>query len=188
MEMKTTFTPSWQGALRRTLAAIRVDGSPRAAIVGIGSRLGGDDAAGAELADRLGAWAAGCENVLVIDGGPAPENVTGAVRRFRPDVAVLVDAVHFGGDPGAIAWVDWHKAEGLSASTHTLPLACLAQYLIDEMGCEVALLGIQPVHRAFGEPLSAAVRRAVNRLADGLSAILTETAPAGNQIEVDGKN
>jgi hydrogenase 3 maturation protease len=177
MEMKTTSMKSWQKSLRETLAKTTpVDRSPRVAVIGIGNELGGDDAAGIALADRLSARAAGREDILVIDGGSAPENVTGPVRRFRPDVAVLVDAAQMGGDPGTIGWVDWRRAGGMSASTHTLPLTCFAQYLVDEVGCEVALLGIQPAHRAFGEPLSPAVRQTVDGLADGLSAILLEAS------------
>jgi hydrogenase 3 maturation protease len=166
----------WQESLRRALIKTPGDPPPRVAIVGIGNRLGGDDAAGVALADRLSARAAGREDILVIDGGSAPENITGPVRRFRPDVTVLIDAAQMGGDPGAVGWVDWRRAGGISASTHTLPLTCFAQYLVDEVGCEVVLLGIQPAHRAFGEPLSPAVRQAVDRLADGLSAILLEAS------------
>lgn len=164
---------SWQTSLRRTLAkATPVDQPSRVAVIGIGSELGGDDAAGVELAERISARAAGREDILVIDGGPAPENVTGPVRRFRPDVVVMVDAVQMGRDPGTIDRVDWRRAEGLSASTHTLPLNCLAAYLAGELACEVVLLGIQPAQRGFGEPLSPPVRQAVDRLADGLDRIL----------------
>lgn len=159
---------SWQSALSQILATPKADTLPRVAIVGIGSEFNGDDAAGIELARRLAPLAGDSDALLVVDGGPAPENVTGLLRRYAPDLVVMVDAVVMDCPPGTIRWVDWEKASGLSASTHTLPLNCLARYLVDELGCEVALLGIQPGHALFDAPLSPPVDAAVNALADGL--------------------
>ncbi len=102
-------------------------------------------------------------------GGTAPENTTGALRRFAPDWVLLIDAVAAGHEPGEILWADWRDAEGLSASTHTLPPTLLARYLTGEFGCGVGLLGVQPCAMEFGQGMSPVVRRAARRLADGLA-------------------
>lgn len=150
--------------------------SARVAVVGIGNDLSGDDAVGPhvarELAERVGRRA-GC---LVLDAGTAPENFTGPLRRFRPDFVLLVDAAHLSAVPGTVAWLDWRQTDGLSASTHTLPASVLAQFLVEELACRLALLVIQPAQIEFGRPLSAPVHRAADRVVDRLAATLVQRA------------
>lgn len=145
----------------------------RVAILGIGNELNGDDAAGVRVVRELAARLPATPGVLLIDGGTAPENYTGPLRRFRPDLVLEVDAAEQGEAPGTTTWVDWREADGLSASTHTLPPSVLAQYLVSELGCQVALLGIQPASLELGQPLSPDVERAVRQLADRLCKWLT---------------
>lgn len=109
--------------------------------------------------------------VLVIDAGPAPENHTGSLRRFQPDLVILVDAAQMGEPPGAIRWLRWQDTDGLSASTHTLPLHVLAQYLTVDLGCQVALLGIQPAGTCIGAPLSPTAHLAVERIVNVLDGL-----------------
>jgi hydrogenase 3 maturation protease len=85
-----------------------------------------------------------------------------------------IDAAQLGETPGTASWVDWRDADGLSASTHTLPPSVLASFLVSELGCDVVLLGIQPAGLEMGQPLSPAVQRAVTQLANALCAWLTK--------------
>jgi hydrogenase 3 maturation protease len=113
----------------------------------------------------------------VLDGGLAPENLTGAIRRFAPDLVLLVDAAEMGEPAGAVRWLSWQETTGVSAATHALPPYMVAQFLASELGCEVALIGIQPQETAFGASLSPPVQRAVRAVTRGLAALLvTETA------------
>jgi hydrogenase 3 maturation protease len=127
----------------------------RTAILGIGQELRGDDALGLEVARCLQRKLSSREDVLVLLAGPAPENFTGALRRFDPQRVILVDAALMGETPGAVRWLDWREATGFSASTHSLPLSALAGYLETELGCTVQILGIQPAENALGAALSA---------------------------------
>jgi hydrogenase 3 maturation protease len=135
----------------------------RIAILGMGNELDGDDAAGIIIVRRLKEILADRTNVLVIDGGNAPESYTGKIRQFGADFVLLVDAADMGEAPGTVAWLDWQDTCGMSGSTHTLPLHVLAQYLIMEFGCQVALLGIQiqQLNMTLGDPLSPPVAEAV---------------------------
>jgi len=144
----------------------------RLAVLGIGHELYGDDAAGVWLAGRLSRIAAGCENLLVIQGGAAPENYTGVLRKYKPDLVLLVDAALRGLEPGMIGWLDWQDTSGFSASTHTLPLRIIASYITKEFNCEVALLGIQPAQTQFGASLSSKVQKAANEIARSIMEIL----------------
>jgi hydrogenase 3 maturation protease len=144
----------------------------RVAILGVGNELNGDDGAGVRVVKELSARLPATPGVLLINGGTAPENYTGPLRRFRPDLVLEVDAAALGEVPGTARWVDWQEADGLSASTHTLPPSVLAKYLIAELGCQVALIGIQPSSLEMGQPLSPGVERATTELADALCAWL----------------
>lgn len=146
----------------------------RVAILGVGNELNGDDAAGVRVVRELAARLPATPGVLLIDGGTAPENYSGPLRRFRPDLVLEIDAADLGAAPGTTSWVDWREADGLSASTHTLPPSVLAQYLVYEIGCQVALVGIQPARMNFGEGMSPAVERAVTHLAGELCLWLSQ--------------
>lgn len=106
------------------------------------------------------------DSVLVIAAGAAPENHTGVLRRFAPDLVLLVDAAQLDEAPGRVRWLAWQETSGLSASTHTLPPHLLAQYLTGELGCEVALIGIQPGDTTIGAPLSPEVQRAAAEIVE----------------------
>jgi hydrogenase 3 maturation protease len=171
--------PSWRSALDRTLnrlaerRARSATGQPlRVAVVGIGHELRGDDGAGVAVARFLQMRPAQERPFLVVDAGCAPENHVGPLRRFHPDLVLLVDAADMGEPAGAVRWLAWEETTGLSASTHTLPPHVLARYLTAEIGCEVALVGIQPADTAIGAPLSAAAQQAVEEVARGLEAAL----------------
>jgi hydrogenase maturation protease HycI len=160
------------------------DPTPRLSLLGVGNEFNGDDAVGVLLARaialRLSAPPAGAispfafrpATLLVIDAGLAPENFTGQLRRYAPDLVILADAAHMGASPGAVRWLDWRATDGLSTSTHTLPPYLLAEYLTAELGCEVALLGIQPADNTPGAPLSSAVSAALQTLVHELSSLL----------------
>lgn len=172
---------SWSDSLNQKLTNLSKpdQAALRVAIVGIGHELRGDDAAGVNVARALqstvGAIRPGTARqgelpLLVIDAGAAPENTTGQLRRFDPDLVLLIDAAQLDETPGAIRWLDWQETSGLSASTHTLPPHVLAEYLVNELGCEVALIGIQPQGNEFDAPLSPPVQLAVEEIVQTLKA------------------
>ncbi len=140
----------------------------KVAVVGIGNELRGDDAAGLLVARSL----VGDSHCLVIEAGTAPENHTGALRRFQPDLVLLIDAAQINQAPGEIRLFDLDAVDGFGASTHMLPLALLAQYLQVEFRCVVLGIGIQPRSLDFGASLSAEVWSAVAALASGLQTLL----------------
>ena len=168
---------SWQESLRANLKRLQKPEQPfRLAVLGVGHELYGDDAVGVWLAGQLLAQAGGNSRLLAVEAGPAPENFTGLLRRFAPDVVLLVDAALMNLEPGGIGWLNWRDSTGFSASTHTLPLHILSGYLAAELGCEVDLIGIQPESDGIGEPLSPKVRQAALDVVQGILEVLE---PAG---------
>ena len=169
---------SWQMQLRQTLSRLPAgDRPPHVAVVSIGHELRGDDFAGVALSRALRDLSAGRDDLLVIEGGPAPENVTGALRRFAPDLVVLIDAAQMDALPGAIRLLDWQAIQAGAPTTHSLSLRQFAAYLVAELGCEVAVLGIQPADVSFGAPLSQPVREMLKPAASALATALRAPLP-----------
>jgi hydrogenase 3 maturation protease len=181
MEKMKMSSFSWIELLKRNLnqLALNLNRQPRVTVVGIGNELNGDDAAGVEVVRALllahpaedgkgdGTW-------LLVVAGPAPENFTGVLRRFNPDLVLLVDAADMALGPGEIGWMDCQDIDGLRASTHTLPLSIVGHYLVHELECSVALIGMQPCQFEFGKPLTQEVSRSVSLVVVGLSQMITE--------------
>lgn len=163
---------SWKNSLRQ-LPSPSQDKS-RIAIVGIGNPLRSDDAVGCLIARQLmqSPFLRDRETILVLDAGHAPENRTADLRRFAPDTVLLIDAAQMGELPGAIRWIEVDELDGMSASTHTLPLGMLAKYLTLELQCRIALLGIQPRSNDVGEGVSEEVLQAVNEITEYLIGFL----------------
>jgi hydrogenase 3 maturation protease len=161
---------SWKKTLKKTLTDKSVQ---RIVILGMGNELDGDDAAGIQVARRLQIALTGCDHITVIDGGNAPESYTGKIRQFAADFVLLVDGADMDQPPGTVAWLDWQETDGLSGSTHTLPLHVLSNYLVMEFGCQVALLGIQiqQLNMTLGDPLSPRVAAAVDEVVAELCAV-----------------
>lgn len=166
---------SWQALLHEWLS--QTNSSSRIAILGIGNTLRSDDAAGILAARAL--LSSRCLRepapVLVLEAGQAPENSTARLRRFAPARVLLIDAAEMSEAPGTIRMIDMDGLDGMSASTHSLPLAMLARYLTLELSCDVRLLGIQPASNAVGERISSPVMQAVRQVT---GALISSLSPA----------
>ena len=159
----------WQACLKASLnPSNRTENPVRLAVVGIGHELCGDDAVGMCLAGMLQPYAASYDRLLVIEAGPAPENFTGPLRKFQPDLVLLVDAAQMDAVPGTIGWLDMQETGGISASSHTLPLHILVRFLVAELGCQVALIGIQPLQTFADAPLTLPVQMAAQEVVKAL--------------------
>lgn len=133
----------------------------------VGSVLRGDDAAGPMLAKMMSDnqktdW-------TVIDGGQTPEDELRIVRRMEPDTVVVVDAADMGLEPGAIRRLcAADVAESFLITTHALPMTFLLDQL-NQSAEKVLFLGIQPADTTFFNPLTPAVKAAVEELYDRFS-------------------
>jgi hydrogenase 3 maturation protease len=134
-------------------------------LLGVGNELRGDDGFGPALARRVAA-----ANGPALVAGPAPENLTGAIRRAAPDVLLLADAANLGAAPGTVRLLAADALALGGTSTHDPSLCMLLQFLRADLHIEVAMLAVQPQTREFGAERSAAVRAAEQRVAELLVA------------------
>jgi hydrogenase 3 maturation protease len=151
----------------------RLNNAERVALLAIGSRLRGDDAAGLLVADTLEKKHLPDGRFRIFIGDTAPENVTGAVKRFRPGHIILVDAADFGGEPGSVRLIEPEEAQGVCFCTHQIPLQVLADYLVKSIGdCCVTIIGIQAGSLGFSAPLHKEVTAAARDVAGVIAASL----------------
>ena len=137
-------------------------GAKRVVIVGVGSELRGDDAAGLEVVRRLKRILTS-RRVMLVEGGAAPENFTTKIKRFNPTHIVFIDAADIGGEPGSVTLIAPERIVG-SAFTHRLPLSFLADYLKTQINARILVIGIQPENLKFSDKISQRVEKAIKEL------------------------
>jgi len=165
---------SWQEQLDRRLA-----GCAKVAVLGAGSELCGDDAAGMLLIQCL--LEAGVPPALLpLAGSTAPENFTGQIKAYGPDLLLLVDAAFVGGEIGDISLIAADQVKSVGFSTHLLPFSVLIDYLRQETGLETLILGIQPGQTEFATEPCGRICAAVEELAAYLLDRFPPQAPSGD--------
>jgi hydrogenase 3 maturation protease len=157
----------------------------RVAVIGVGNRMRGDDGVGSVIAERLQELAKG--NLLVIDAETVPENYLGVLLDSKPEVALFIDAVDFGGEVGEWALVPLSVLGDKVPTTHTVSLKLLGQ-ILESNGIECLLLAIQPKQIGFGAPMSEEVASVAERIVQMLAQVfgLAVSRPAEMSGEVHG--
>jgi len=162
--------PDLQKILQKNLS-----GATKVALLAVGSDLRSDDAAGLMVATRLHELRkrrVRTPRFRVFIGETAPENQSGAIRKFGPSHLIVIDSADAGKQAGTVFAIDPEEVGGISFSTHQLPLSLMIEYLRETITCSVAIIGIQPKNLAFGGPVSKEVGRAVERVAADLDRAL----------------
>jgi hydrogenase 3 maturation protease len=138
----------------------------RIVVVGVGSELRGDDIAGVLVARKLRAWCIRkrISRLVSIVGGTAPENITGEVIRYQPELVVLVDAAHLGKEAGTVEIVSEDQIQGVTFSTHMLPAPIFLDYLKKSTNCQSLVVGIEPAQKEVVAKPSPVVLKAVEQV------------------------
>lgn len=127
----------------------------------------GDDGIGPVLLDLLK------DHVPhAIDAGITPEEYTGVIRRLAPSVIIFLDAVDWGAAPGRMKIVEKEEISRVRMGIHKISLEILMEYLREETGADVFILGVQPVVVAQSPGLSPESGRAVRHCAGVLRSVL----------------
>jgi hydrogenase 3 maturation protease len=120
----------------------RVKNVWRLAVVGIGDELTPPDRLG--IAAAMDIKLRHLPGVEVFCAGTVPESISRPLRRYQPSHVLFLDAADMGARPGTIAVIDPDTIKGCFFSTHILPLPVVMDYIEQETGSDVTLLGIQP--------------------------------------------
>lgn len=128
-----------------------LNGVRKLVVLGVGSFLKADDAAGVIISERLKERFKGAElsAVSIFTGEIAPENFTGAIKKSKPDHILILDAADLEKEPGSIKLINPDMINTTSFSTHMLPIKIMLDYLVCETGCNITIIGIQPESLEF---------------------------------------
>jgi hydrogenase maturation protease len=137
----------------------------RVCFMGLGNTDYGDDGFGVYLAEAL--IVAGVPNVII--AGTTPDRCIGRTASF--DHVVFLDAVDFGGEPGAAVFLDSPQmaARFPQISTHKISLALLAQWAEAGATTKAWLLGVQPESLQPSPQLTPTLQRTLEALCDLLT-------------------
>jgi hydrogenase 3 maturation protease len=146
----------------------------RLAIVGVGSELRGDDAAGILVVGQLASSRVKSKKrkFRIFIGATAPENLTGEIKKFKPSHIIIVDSADLKKKPGQIKFIDREDFSGASFCTHKLPLKIMIEYLAKSLDCETIVIGIQPKSLAFCSSPTKPVVAAIKLVSGALKEII----------------
>lgn len=136
--------------------------------VGVGNRGRGDDAIGPLLLDGLSGYAP-----HLIDAGVTPEEYTGVIKRMKPEIIIFFDGVDFGADPGMMNLVEIDELSGFHTNTHKLSLDILMDYLKQETGADVFLIGLQYARLSYTSGLSEGMDTSIQECVDIIRSVLS---------------
>lgn len=137
-------------------------------IIGIGNPLKGDDGIGIVLIKEIEEKVP--SNIQVYDVGSGIMKTLHILRDL--DKAIIVDAVHFGGEPGDFRFFEPKEAKSLveSKSSHDVDLIEVME-LSDQLGelpGETLIMGVEPKDVSFREELSPILKKKLPVLVDEL--------------------
>ena len=142
----------------------------RIVILGVGSELRSDDAAGILAAEAINRKIKKNRKpaVTVLFGETAPENLTGEIKKSKPSHLIIIDAAEISKKSGEVALFGPQNIKGISFCTHQLPMNIMIDYLKNYIDCEFLFVGIQPKSLKVGNNLSKEVKIAVKYIVNAV--------------------
>ena len=154
----------------KTILEKKLKNAKKIAVLGIGSELRADDAAGFLVAEELKKIKD--SKLKVFLGSTAPENLTGEIIRYKPTHIIIIDSADTDQKPGFILLISPEEVGGVSFSSHMLPVKMIVDYLIESLKCEIIIIGIQPKILTFGETISKEVKKSAKQISNVIRQIL----------------
>jgi len=157
----------------KKILAQRLKNTKKLAILGIGSELMQDDAAGIfvtqKLIKKFGEAGSGFK---IYTGYTTPENFTKNITDFHPDHIILIDAADLKMDPGCFMNIPVEAITNFSLGTHKLSLIMMIKYLKEVINPEFTVIAVQYKSIEFNGKMTKEIKTAVNQVIDILNEIL----------------
>ncbi|OJU09131.1 MAG: hypothetical protein BGN88_08205 [Clostridiales bacterium 43-6] len=162
----------------KRLLAEQLGHSKKIVILGVGSPLKSDDAAGILIAGKLKEQFPQEKYPMyrIYVGESAPENYTGEIKNFLPEHLIVLDAADINEEPGSVGFIDVSVIKGISFCTHMLPLNIMLDYIQKETGCAMTIIGIQPENLSYDGKVTLAVKETIEEITNAIGDILTKIA------------
>ena len=148
-------------------------------IIGVGSELMQDDAAGIEVTKNLTKiYGEGNRAVKIITGYTTPENFTGEIIDFSPDHIIIIDTADLKQKSGTISSIPVEAINDHTLGTHKLSLIMMIKYLKEVIHCEFNIFIIQYKSIEFDCKMTREVKKGVKQM----TALLSDMIDAIAQI------
>ena len=138
----------------------------------MGNELREDDSLGPFIIKELENDVSDCDNIVLINGGSAPENFTGLIKKENPSHIMIIDAAFMDSEPGTIKFINKNHIANVNASTHSMSLSFLIKYLEKDISFKFLFVGIEPLNMDFGENLSEKVLNSAKSLKNAIISAL----------------
>jgi hydrogenase 3 maturation protease len=145
----------------------------------------GDDGLGIRLAESLAKRFENYPNApAVIDCGTMPERYVGRLADEGYELIVFLDAVEFGGEPGAVLVANSEEMASRfpQISTHKIALGMLATWVEANGTTKARLIGVQPESLKMGQELTPAVQQTLAVLEELLFDLWLEEMESGKEL------
>ena len=142
-------------------------------VMGIGNFDRADDQSGLAVIEKLEKETFP-DTVKVINAGPVPEAFTGVIKKFVPDILLVVDAAMMDEEPGVIRVFSENDIDDAYMVTpHKVSMTMYMQYLRHYLKeIKGLFIGIQPFSLTYMEEMSQEVRKSVDYVSDYLTELL----------------
>lgn len=144
-------------------------------ILGVGSELRGDDAAGIAVAKKIQKSLKTRQIRIPTDvliGETAPENFTGEIKKIRPSHLIIIDSANIMQNAGSIALLDHNDVGGFTFCSHMLPIRVMVEYLLKSFEFEIIIIGIQPKTLEHLNTISEEIKKSINLVCKAIMNII----------------
>ncbi len=150
-----------------------LDNLKRPVILGVGSELMQDDAAGTLVTKNLiKKFGESNVNFRIYSGHSTPENFSKNIIEFGPDHVIIIDAANFNSIPGSIINIPVEAINDLTLGTHKLSLIMMIKYIREMIKCEFTVIAIQYKSVEFNGKMTKEVKAGVKKVTGLLSGLI----------------
>ncbi|MFX1284918.1 MAG: hydrogenase maturation protease [Promethearchaeota archaeon] len=143
----------------------------------VGNDLRGDDGLGPMIYHKLRMERN--NKFLIYNVGGSLENFLSVLLKENVTHCLIIDAVQFGNNEIPAGTIGFFKPSDLenkqaTLSTHLIPMKVLVDYMKNQSGVLIRILGIKPKNLDFGSEISFEVLNAIDKIIDFLVSLLGE--------------
>ena len=150
-----------------------ISSTKKICIMGIGNFDRADDQSGLAVIEKLEKETFP-DTIKIINAGPVPEAFTGVIKKFVPDILLVVDAAMMDEEPGVIrAFSESDIDDAYMVTPHKVSMTMYMQYLRHYLKDITGLfIGIQPLSLTYMEEMSQEVKESVDYVSEYLIQLL----------------
>jgi len=160
----------------KKIVSQKLKNSKRTVILGVGSDLMQDDAAGILVTENL-KKKFGEENsdFRIYSGYTTPENFTKSIADFNPGLIIIIDAADLKLPPGSYTNIPYEIIMDYSLGTHKLSLILMIKYLKEVINPEFFVIAIQYKSLEFNKKITTEVKTAISKVSALLKQLLLKS-------------